>query len=56
MKAVKGNDVAIRSVSFAPTDEKFATACDDQTVSIWDFGRCTKERVFMGTAPYLTST
>ncbi|VDN15389.1 unnamed protein product, partial [Dibothriocephalus latus] len=35
----------IRGVSFSPFDTKFVTCSDDSTVRIWDFLRCTEERV-----------
>ncbi|CAB4061986.1 PFS2 [Lepeophtheirus salmonis] len=39
---------AVRSVSFSPTDAKFATSSDDGTVRIWDFYSCTEEKVLRG--------
>ncbi|CAH8452572.1 unnamed protein product, partial [Heterobilharzia americana] len=38
----------IRGVSFCPFDNKFVTCSDDSTVRIWDFHRCTEERVLRG--------
>ncbi|KAL7060334.1 hypothetical protein AAHC03_09570 [Spirometra sp. Aus1] len=38
----------IRGVSFSPFDTKFVTCSDDSTVRIWDFLRCTEERVLRG--------
>lgn len=34
--------------SFCPTDTKFATCSDDGTIRIWDFLRCTEERILRG--------
>ncbi|MFH4978078.1 hypothetical protein AB6A40_004787 [Gnathostoma spinigerum] len=34
--------------SFAPTDLKLVTGSDDGTARIWDFARCTEERVLRG--------
>ena len=34
--------------SFSPTDNKFASCSDDGLVKIWDFYRCTEERVLRG--------
>ena len=31
-----------------PTDTKFATCSDDGTIRIWDFFRCTEERILRG--------
>ena len=33
----KGHDAPIRDLAFAPTDSKFVTASDDNTLKIWDF-------------------
>ncbi|KAL3313244.1 WD repeat-containing protein 33 [Cichlidogyrus casuarinus] len=38
----------IRGVSFCPLDAKFVSCSDDSTVRIWDFNRCTEERVLRG--------
>ncbi|KAF5405645.1 WD repeat containing protein 33 [Paragonimus heterotremus] len=38
----------IRGVSFCPFDCKFVTCSDDSTVRIWDFHRCSEERVLRG--------
>ena len=35
--------------SFSPTDNKFASCSDDGLVKIWDFYRCSEERVLRGT-------
>uniref|UniRef100_A0A914WSN5 Uncharacterized protein n=1 Tax=Plectus sambesii TaxID=2011161 RepID=A0A914WSN5_9BILA len=39
---------AIRCISFAPTDVKLATASDDGTARVWDFARCSEERILRG--------
>ncbi|RMZ81622.1 hypothetical protein DV737_g2441, partial [Chaetothyriales sp. CBS 132003] len=33
----KGHDAPIRDLAFAPTDSKFVTASDDNSLKIWDF-------------------
>ena len=38
----------VRSVSFSPTDAKFASCSDDGTVRVWDFFSCIEERVLRG--------
>ncbi|CAL8079712.1 unnamed protein product [Calicophoron daubneyi] len=38
----------IRGVSFCAFDNKFVTCSDDSTVRIWDFHRCSEERVLRG--------
>lgn len=43
VKAFRGHKESIRDLSFCPTDAKFASCSDDQTVSIWDFERCIEE-------------
>lgn len=39
---------AVRDISFAPDDRRFATASDDSTVRIWDFEESKEERVLSG--------
>ena len=34
--------------SFSPTDNKFASCSDDGLVKIWDFYRCSEEKVLRG--------
>lgn len=34
--------------SFSPTDVKIVTGSDDATARIWDFARCTEERILRG--------
>lgn len=48
VKSFSAHAEAIRQVSFAPTDLKFATASDDSTVRVWDFARVTSELVLAG--------
>ncbi len=47
-KAFKAHKEAVRDVSFCPSDAKFATASDDQTVSVWDFDRAAEEQSLKG--------
>lgn len=47
-KAVRGHKEDIRDISFCPSDLKFATASDDQTVGLWDFEQCKLERSLRG--------
>lgn len=41
-----GHDSPIRDVAFSPTDTKFVTASDDNTLKIWDFTSSTEESSF----------
>lgn len=42
----KAHDSPIRDVAFSPTDTKFVTASDDNTLKIWDFTSSTNESTF----------
>ena len=42
----KAHDAPIRDLAFAPTDTKFVTASDDNTLKIWDFTSSTNESTF----------
>ncbi|KIV90076.1 hypothetical protein PV10_07418 [Exophiala mesophila] len=42
----KGHDAPIRDLAFAPSDTKFVTASDDNTLKIWDFVSSTNESTF----------
>lgn len=42
----KGHDAPIRDLAFSPTDVKFVTASDDNTLKIWDFTSSTNESTF----------
>jgi polyadenylation factor subunit 2 len=42
----KGHDAPIRDIAFAPSDTKFVTASDDNTLKIWDFTSSTNESTF----------
>ncbi|OCT53442.1 Polyadenylation factor subunit 2 [Cladophialophora carrionii] len=42
----KGHDAPIRDIAFAPSDAKFVTASDDNTLKIWDFTSSTNESTF----------
>jgi polyadenylation factor subunit 2 len=48
VKEFAAHKEAIRGMSFAPGDAKFATCSDDVTVRIWDFARCTTDHVLTG--------
>jgi len=48
VKEFEAHKEAIRGMSFAPGDGKFATCSDDVTVKIWDFARCTSDHVLTG--------
>ena len=48
VKMFQAHKEAVRSVSFSPTDSKFASCSDDGTVRIWDFYSCIEERVLRG--------
>jgi polyadenylation factor subunit 2 len=40
---------ACRAVAIAPTDVKFATCSDDQSVKVWDLATCEAEKTLTGT-------
>ncbi|EXJ95372.1 hypothetical protein A1O1_00493 [Capronia coronata CBS 617.96] len=42
----RGHDAPIRDIAFAPSDTKFVTASDDNTLKIWDFTSSTNESTF----------
>ena len=42
----KAHDSPVRDVAFSPTDTKFVTASDDNTLKIWDFTSSTNEATF----------
>ena len=42
----KAHDAPIRDLAFAPSDSKFVTASDDNTLKIWDFTSSTNESTF----------
>lgn len=42
----KAHDSPVRDVAFSPTDTKFVTASDDNTLKIWDFTSSTNESTF----------
>ncbi|XP_060551077.1 pre-mRNA 3' end processing protein WDR33-like [Ruditapes philippinarum] len=48
VKMYQGHKEPIRSISFCPTDSKFATCSDDGTVRVWDFLRCYEEKILRG--------
>lgn len=42
----RGHESPIRGLAFSPSDSKFVTASDDNTVKIWDFVSSTNESTF----------
>jgi hypothetical protein len=48
VKNYSAHKEAIRQLTFAPGDMKFASASDDSTVRVWDFARVTEEQVLAG--------
>lgn len=48
VKSFVAHGEAIRQISFAPTDLKFATGSDDSVVKVWDFARVATEQVLAG--------
>jgi polyadenylation factor subunit 2 len=44
----QGHLEAIRGLSFAPSDSKFASCSDDRTVRIFDFVTCKEESILQG--------
>jgi len=48
VKNYSAHKEAIRQLTFAPGDMKFATASDDSTIRVWDFARVTEEQVLAG--------
>ncbi|CAG8557879.1 5565_t:CDS:10 [Funneliformis mosseae] len=48
LKMIEGHKEAIRDLSFAPTDTKFATCSDDGTIKIWDFNEGIEEKSLSG--------
>jgi polyadenylation factor subunit 2 len=45
VKSSQAHREAVRQLSFAPGDLKYATGSDDSTVRVWDFARVTTEQV-----------
>lgn len=48
LKILQAHREAVRDVTFAPTDMKFATASDDGTIRVWNFNEGIEERVLTG--------
>lgn len=48
VKMYQAHKESVRSLSFCPTDNKFASSSDDGTVRIWDFVRCHEEKILRG--------
>jgi len=48
VKAFSAHKEAVRDITFAPSDMKFATCSDDVSIKIWDFTRCAEETVLTG--------
>ncbi|KAJ2724844.1 WD repeat-containing protein 33 [Coemansia sp. Benny D115] len=50
VKVFHGHKDPARGLSFSPTDTKFVSASDDQTLKIWDFLRSEEEKTLVGHA------
>ncbi|XP_014673749.1 PREDICTED: pre-mRNA 3' end processing protein WDR33-like [Priapulus caudatus] len=48
VKMFQAHKESVRSLSFCPTDNKFASSSDDGTVRVWDFLRCHEEKILRG--------
>jgi len=48
VKMYQAHKEPIRDLSFCPSDTKYASCSDDATVRVWDFIRCTEERILRG--------
>lgn len=48
LQAFQGHKEAIRDVSFAPNDARFATGSDDGTIKIWSFEEMREEKTLNG--------
>lgn len=48
VKTFQAHKEPVRSLTFSPSDEKFATCSDDGTVRIWDFLTCSEEHILRG--------
>jgi len=48
LKVLPAHSEAVRDICFSPSDGKFATACDDSTIKIWDFNEGVEERSLTG--------
>lgn len=48
VKAIQAHNDPIRDLAFSPNDSKFVTACDDQTIKLFDFIGGVEESTFTG--------
>jgi polyadenylation factor subunit 2 len=48
LKEIQAHGETIRDLAFSPTDAKFATASDDATLKIFDFGQGAEEKTLTG--------
>lgn len=48
VKAIQAHNDPIRDLAFSPNDSKFVTACDDQTIKLFDFGEGVEESTLTG--------
>jgi WD40 repeat protein len=48
LSRIAAHQEACRAVAIAPSDVKFATCSDDQSVKVWDLATCEAERTLTG--------
>jgi polyadenylation factor subunit 2 len=48
LSRIPAHQEACRAVAIAPSDLKFATCSDDQSVKVWDLAKCELERTLIG--------
>jgi polyadenylation factor subunit 2 len=48
LSRIAAHQEACRAVAIAPSDVKFATCSDDQSVKVWDLAKCEAERTLTG--------
>lgn len=55
LQALQGHKEAIRDISFAPNDARFATGSDDGTIKIWNFEEMREEKTLSGMFTHLVA-
>jgi polyadenylation factor subunit 2 len=50
LRRLEAHREAVRGLSIAPGDVKFATCSDDASVKVWDLASCAAERTLTGAA------